>query len=168
MVWFVSGKGADVRIGISESGSMEIFGDGKHEFTLAHNASVEATRQIAAAPVSWSIHCADAAEVDIDGTGTGLYKRVRSSLERTHGSIQFFSKAPAFLGVSLVLPSTHFMNALRLFEVVLAHRRLGFHLALEFLGFRVPEAAVDTPTADEFLDGRVYFFNGVSITARWE
>ncbi|MEJ1960959.1 MAG: hypothetical protein WDO56_05185 [Gammaproteobacteria bacterium] len=168
MTWFVSGKRTDVRFGVSEAGSFEIYGDGQHKFTHPANTfpSSSLLSKISAAPASWSIHSAEAPEIEIDGVRTGLYERVMSSPELTHGSIQFFSDSPCLLGVTLVLPPTHFAQALRLFDIVLTHH-LEFLFSMEFLGFRAAESQADAPTVEEFVGGRVHFFNDISLTAKW-
>jgi hypothetical protein len=51
---------------------------------------------------------------------------------------------------------------------VILSESLHYSIALEFLGFRSPQAATATPTWEEFIAGKPYFFNDITLAVRRE
>jgi hypothetical protein len=173
MSWIVFGSSADISMRITESGAFEICGEGINSIRamppFPDNLMLEVLEKVNNVPSLWSIVSSSAEEIDIDGTGLGLCRRVQEEPRRVHGmAIYSGSEAgvanPAIL-LKVVLPPRHHLEARRLFQLITNNPHLDWSISVDFLGFRVPEAQTDTPTAQEFTAGRPYFFEEVSISA---
>ena len=70
---------------------------------------------------------------------------------------------PDLVGFVVVAPEKTFFSIRRLLELVLLDASLSYTILVDFLVFRVPEADTETPTWDEFMKGRPYFFEGASV-----
>ena len=71
---------------------------------------------------------------------------------------------PLLVSVNIVLPEIVFQRTYSLlYEAFLSSRRSTYYMSIGFLTFREPTAAVDIPTLSEFLGGRPYFSDEVSV-----
>lgn len=71
---------------------------------------------------------------------------------------------PLPVTVNIVFPELVFQRAYSLLsKAFLSSRRSTYHLSISFLTFRDPNATVDVPTLSEFLGGRPYFSDEVSV-----
>ena len=107
-------------------------------------------------------------ELHIDGEGDGLYKRVQQSPTKLQAMIKFYAGTPDLVAFSLVVPEEAFAHMRRALELVLRSQALSYGFAIDFLGFRVPRAATETPTWQEFISGKPHFRDGLSLTVRRE
>ena len=71
---------------------------------------------------------------------------------------------PDLVGFVIVAPEKTFFSIRRLLELVMLDASLSYTIVVDFLGFRVTEAETETPTWDEFLKGRPYFFEEASVS----
>ena len=84
----------------------------------------------------------------------------------THGVFKFYEHSPDALTCSIVVPETIFSHIHRLLEMVMRSDALQFVIVADFLGFRVPHAQTETPTLQEFIEGKPLFFRRVSFFVR--
>jgi hypothetical protein len=162
-LWLTGGK-SDVRLGVSDTGSWELFGDAKFEFSSTHNdAELEVIEKIRNSPSAWSIHPADAEEVDFDGASLGLFRKVQEEPGKPHGMLVYYVEEPQLLGITLALPPANFAKVKEVLERVLLNDGLEFRITLSSIGIRVPESTASAPTAAEFLAGKPLLFDEVAV-----
>jgi hypothetical protein len=71
---------------------------------------------------------------------------------------------PLPVSIIIIFPELVFERTyLLLSKALLSSRSTTYHLSIGFLTFRVPNADVDLPTLSEFLGGRPYFSDEVSV-----
>jgi hypothetical protein len=171
MVWFISGSRVGLALGVSESGALHCHGSCQHDprpiglNDFGSNIDHSLLGRIRRADCSWGMYMPEDSDASIDPAGEGLLQRVRKSPDGPHGMIKFFED-PDAVGFHIVLPQARYLRVQRLLELVLQSDSLEYLLTVDFLGFRVPAAETDTPTWQEFIGSRPYFFSGLSLTVR--
>ena len=104
-------------------------------------------------------------DASIDPAGEGLLQQVRKSPDSPHGMIQF-AENPDVVEFHIVPPQARYLRVQRLLELVLQSSSLEYLIVVDFQSFRVPAAETETPTWQEFIGSRPYFFSGLSLTVR--
>lgn len=172
MVWSISGNRSGLILGVSDAGSPGCHGRGNHEPVpvglndFGGNIDHALLRRISAAECSWSLCSSSESELHIDGGGDGLFARVQESPTTTHGMFKFYEHSSDAVMCSIVVPEITFFHIHRLLEMVMRSDALEFVIVADFLGFRVPHAQTETPTWQEFIEGRPLFFTKVSFSVR--
>ena len=169
MSWFITGSRAGIVLAVSDSGNPICHGQGQHEpkpvglNDYGRNINYPLLQRLQRAECSWTIALPSEAPVHIDGNGDGLIGRIQEAPEKSHGMIKFFPDPTDLVGIVAVIPEPAFSHIRRLMELVLLCESLSYSITVDFLGFRVPHATTETPTWEEFVDGKPYFFNDVSV-----
>ncbi|MGP1609391.1 MAG: hypothetical protein ACTS5G_01700 [Burkholderiales bacterium] len=169
MSWFVTGNRAGTVLAVSDSGTPICHGQGHHEpepvglNDYGTSINYPLLRRLQKAECAWTIALPSEAPDRIDGNDEGLIERMQNSPEQSHGMIKFFPDPTDLVGIVAVIPEPAFSHIRRLMELVLLSESLSYAITIDFLGFRVPHAATDTPTWEEFIDGKPYFFNEISV-----
>lgn len=189
MTWFVYGDSGSLTLGISESGYHRIFGTAiNHKpqtscsapgsLPNSHdNSQIELFNKLSSLEFRWGIHPANATERDIDPgnieNAPGLYERCKSSPESSHVSFSYYDfeddrESPIqdrvkSVGVSIILPPATFDKVWALFNTVLLEPNLYYRIVIDFLGFKVEGSLSETPTINEFLNGKRYYSKKVSF-----
>ena len=172
MVWSITGKRSGLVLGVSDTGCPGCHGRGNHEPVplglndFGGNIDHALLRRIRAAECSWSLFPSSESELHIDGGGDGLFARVQEAPKTSHGMFKFYEHSPDAVTCSVVVPETTFFHIHRLLEKVMLSDALEFVIVAEFLGFRVPHAKTETPTWQEFIEGRPLFFTEASFSVR--
>lgn len=172
MVWSITSKRSGLVLGVSDTGSPSCHGRGNHEPVppglndFGGNIDHELLRRIRAAECSWSLFTSSESELHVDAGGDGLFARVQESPTASHGMFVFYDDSSDVVSCSLVAPEARFFLIHRLLEKVMLSDDLEFVISAEFLGFRVPHALTETPTWQEFIDGRPLFFQSFSFSLR--
>jgi hypothetical protein len=167
MAWVIESFAADVRILVSEKGNLSARASGQHELIASSmNLAGESLQGVLRSEGSWSVHKTDAADIEIDPNGYGLYRQVSNAKESAHVSLQYFDQAPPILGATIVLPPGHFERVMRLLELGLVCKYHKLIVIADFWGFRMPQAQTETPSAKEFLSGRPYFSDNATFTLK--
>ena len=171
MTWLVSGDRVGTVLAVSDSGVPICHGEGQHEplppgiNDFGGNINRTLLTRLQKAKCAWTVALPSEAPIHVDANGQGLLERVASAPEKSHGMITFFSD-PDLVGIVTVVPETTFVHIRRLLELVLTSESLRYSFAFEFLGFRVPHATTSTPTWEEFIAGKPYFFHEVTVAVR--
>lgn len=174
MTWSIHGNSDALALGISESGHPYINGTASnHKPSSTHlYASIPTTHgevnikfceKLSGLEFLWDISPTNATELQIDGSGDGLYERSKNSPESSHGCLKYFTE-PDSIVASIVLPPEIFKNVWPLFHDVLLEPNLVYCIQLDFHGFRKEGAVSDTPTIKEFVDDKPYFVDEVSFS----
>lgn len=170
MGWFITGNRRGLVFGVSDSGLPRCHGSGTH--TLEHSErhgfgiNTDQHRRIQQAECSWSIVTSSESELNIDGNADGLFSKVQQSPDKSHGMIKFYAASPELVGFSIVVSESAFAHIRRIFELALISESNQYMIHVGFLCFRVPHAKTETPTCDEFIDGKPYFFDEISVSLR--
>ena len=166
MSWSVYGMSNEVTMEMTEQGSLVIAGQGDNSVSLSPvSAGSSATTRIEQARVLWEVVPSNASEGDIDGTGLGLYRRIKAEPHKVHGMVMYSSVAklePSVILLNVALPTKYYRHAQHLFEIVIANQSFGWRMSFDF-GFRVPDARTENLTVAGFFDGTPGFFQGLSI-----
>lgn len=171
MTWLITGGRTGTVLAVSDSGVPICHGEGGHEALppgmndYGGNINRPLLARLQKAKCAWTIALPHEAPIHIDANGQGLLERVEKAPDKSHGMITFFSD-PDLVGIVIVVPATTFTHIRRLLELVLISESLRYSFALEFLGFRVPHAATSTPTWEEFVAGKSYFFHEVTVAVK--
>ena len=97
--------------------------------------------------------------------GGSLVDRIRKSPEQCHGVVQCWDfdkrkRADWTISVDFCLPEARFEKVMLLAKVLLSSpRSLQLFAWADVIGFRSEHASTDTPTPDEFLNGKGHFFD---------
>jgi len=172
MAWSITGKRTGLVLSVSDSGSPVCHGRGLHELAppslhdFGHSVDHTLLRRIRAAECSWSLHSSTESELQIDSGGVGLFARVQESRGVSHGMFMFYEHSLDAVTCAVVVPKETFSHIRRLLELVLLSDSLGYAVVAEFHGFRVPHAQTETPTLQEFVEGRPLFFSKVSFSVQ--
>ena len=118
-----------------------------------------------AAPAEWRLLPAPSGQKVLGHPHTELSKR--ASAGGCIAEVSWFDEeatSPMCSSFDIVLPEVTFQRAYSLLsEAFFGSRRCTYQLSIGFLTFRRPTAIVDLPTLTEFLSGRPYFSDDVSI-----
>ena len=164
MSWSITGDRPGTRFRISGSGVPSICGSGKHHIEAADDSIDPVSRKrLAACECSWSIWVPSEEPWRLDPNREGLLKRIKANPNGTHGSIHYFEQSPQLLGFTVVVPEIIFSRIQRLFELLLSSDSLEYSLAGDFPRFRAPHANTETPSLDEFMNGKPYFFKELNV-----
>ena len=168
MSWSITGGRSGTVLAVSDSGVPICHGEAQHEpkppglNDYGGNINHALLSRLQKSKCAWTIALPSEAPTHIDGNGQGLLERIQQAPMKSHGMITFFSD-PDIVGFVSVVPEPAFVHIRRLLELVLLSDSLRYSITLDFLGFRVPHATTNTPTWDEFMSGKPYFFNEISI-----
>jgi hypothetical protein len=171
MSWSITGSRVGTVLAVSDSGLPICHGEGQHEprppglNDYGGNINHALLSRIQKSKCAWTIALPSEAPVHIDGNGQGLVERIQQAPANSHGMITFFSE-PNLVGIVIVVPERVFAHIRRLLELVLLSESLRYSITLDFLGFRVPNATTSTPTWEEFMSGKPYFFNEITVALR--
>lgn len=162
--WNITGSTATLLI--SATAPM-IRGDGaleaKHFFDPTHPEIEAALGRMKTA--DWRLLPASSIQKILDQPHAELVGRV--SEEACVAEISSFddgTSGPLPVSVDIVLPEIVFQRAYSLLaRAFFSSRRSTYHLSIGFLTFRNPTAAADLPTLSEFLGGRPYFSDEISV-----
>lgn len=173
MTWLVSGNRIGTVLAVSDSGVPICHGEGQHEplppgmNDFGGNINRTLLTRLQKAKCAWTVALPNEAPIHVDANGQGLLERVAKAPDKSHGMITFFSD-PDLVGIVTVVPEATFVHIRRLLELVLTSESLRYSFVLEFLGFRLPHATTATPTWEEFIAGKPYFFHEVTVAVRHE
>lgn len=167
MAWAMEGDSQKMVVSLSRNGGRLICGDAKHEFVPVamdhcYTEGVDVAgicSRISKAKCSWSIASTLDDAIDYDPTTIGLSERVRAAPDAPHGSISFYGSSGDLVGMTFVLPPPMLANVTAMMETVLLNPDLVYRLSADFLTFRAPQATTQTPTLQEFMAGKPYFFD---------
>ncbi|MBA2492654.1 MAG: hypothetical protein H0V34_13470 [Gammaproteobacteria bacterium] len=168
MSWSITGSRVGTVLAVSDSGLPICHGEGRHEprplglYGYGGNINHALLSRLQKSKCAWTIALPSEAPVNIDGNDQGLIERIQQAPEKAHGMITFFSD-PDLVGIVSVVPEPAFAHIRRLLELVLLSESLRYSIALDFLGFRVPHATTSTPSWEEFMSGKPYFFNEMDV-----
>lgn len=154
MAWVITGNRKDLVLSVSESGAPICHGGATHECVppgltgFGRNIDIDhqLLKRIQSAECIWTIATTTESAVHIDGGGDGLFERVQNAPDKSHGKVKFYSHEPDTVSFVIVVPETMFGHVRRVLELVLASESLQYVIAVEFIGFRVPQAQTATPT----------------------
>lgn len=168
MSWSISGTHVGTVLAVSDAGVPICHGKGEHEpippglDDYGSNINRNSLARIKKAKCVWTFALPSDAPIHIDANAEGLLQRVQQAPDKSHGMIKFYSD-PDCVAIVAVLPESAFFHARRLLELVLTSESLRYSIGLEFLGFRSPQAKTSTPTWEEFIGGKPYFFSEVTL-----
>ena len=162
--WNITGSTANLVISAT---TPMVRGDGaleaKHFFDPTHPEIPAALGRMKTA--DWSLLPVSSARKMLGHAHAELVNRV--SEEGCIAEVSSFDDGaggPLPVSINIVFLELVFQRAYSLLsKAFLSSRRSTYHLSIGFLTFRVPTAAVDLPTLSEFLGGRPYFSDEVSV-----
>lgn len=120
-------------------------------------------RRIQRAKCSWRMLASTDRDMNIETGADGLLERVKRSPHSSHGMIRYFEKADT-VAVVMVLPEAHCARVQQLFARVLQSNALEYRIAANYLAFHRPHSKAETPSWPEFVGGKPFFFEDMSVT----
>ncbi|UIF89280.1 hypothetical protein [Cupriavidus sp. UYPR2.512] len=169
MSWFITGRRDGLVLRVSEAGVPILGGKGLHECRPADGGRFDKAllKRIEEAGCEWTITVPTQSELHIDPSAEGLYERVQEAPSQSHAAIQFFElDGNEFVGFSIVVPESTFEHIRRLLELVLLSDSLEYMATVNFLTFRAAHAQTETPTLEEFIDGKPLFVGEVTFLVK--
>lgn len=168
MTWSIEGNRHGTVLAVSDSGLPICHGEGQHipippglnEY--GGNINRALLNRLQKAKCAWTVASTSELPTHIDGGGQGLIERIQQAPTKAHGMVTFFSD-PDLVGIVSAVPEPALMHIRRLLELLLLSEFLRYSITFDFLGFRVPHATTNTPTWEEFMDGKPYFFNQITF-----
>lgn len=163
MSWSITGSRVGTVLAVSDSGLPICHGEGQHEpKPVGLNINHALLTRLQKSKCAWTIASPSESPAHIDGGGQGLIERIQQAPAKSHGMVTFFSD-PDLVGIVSVVPEPAYTHIRRLLELVVLSESLRYSITLDFLGFRVPQATTSTPTWEEFMSGKPYFFSEITV-----
>jgi hypothetical protein len=173
MTWSITGTNVGTILAVSDSGLPICHGEGQHKpwppgiDDYGGNINRALLARLQNAKCAWTLALPNEAPLHIDASGEGLLERIQQAPEKAHGMVTYYPESDLVAFVSVVSEPV-FAQIRRLLELVLLSESLHYSFTLDFLGFRVPHATTTTPTWEEFMAGKPYFFNEITVAVRRE
>jgi hypothetical protein len=169
MVWLITGKRGSLVLGISEAGTPLCNSTARHSPQppglggFGEDMTPTLLRRIQRAKCRWRIVASNDRDMNIDLGADGLLERVKRSPETSHGMIRFFENADT-VAVVMVLPDGRCAGIQRLMELVLQSNALEYRIAANYISFQRLRSKAETPSWLEFVGGKPFFFDDLSVT----
>jgi hypothetical protein len=175
MAWVITGNSSDVVVGVTKHGHVFIRGKGSHTPHIVEGAVdsgsaaiAQAMRLLRSVQADWRIMSSDVVKHEIGDVHTNLLRRIERRPKASFAEISCVNRKsnnePA-LSFNMALQPQAFQQVRELFfQLVMAPSGIRYSISVGFSTFRVPGANADMPTLDEFLSGRPYFSDDVSVS----
>lgn len=175
MAWAITGNSSDVLVGVTKHGNALIRGKGAHTPDIIEGsvdsestAIAQALRLLQTVQADWRIMSSDVVKHEIGDTHANLLKRIETRPKASVAEISCIhrrsSNEPA-LSFNIALQPQAFQQVRELFsQLVLGPSGIRYTVSVGFSTFRSPGANADRPTLDEFLSGRPYFSDEISVS----
>lgn len=175
MTWAITGNSSDVLIGVTKHGNAIIRGKGSHtpyiiedRVDSEYTAIAQAMRLLQAVRADWRIMSSDVVKHEIGDTHANLLRRIETRPKASIADISCTdrkSKNEPALSFNIALQPQAFQQVRELFsQLVVGPSGIRYTISVGFSTFRFPGANEDMPTLDEFLSGRPYFSDEVSVS----
>ncbi|MEK7992509.1 MAG: hypothetical protein AAB403_01770 [Planctomycetota bacterium] len=175
MAWAITGNSNDVLIGVTKHGNALVRGKASHTPCTTENsvdsestAITQALRLLQTVQADWRIMSTDAVRHEIGDIRANLLRMIETRLNASIAAISCIGRnsnnEPA-LSFIIALQPQAFQQVRQLFaQLVAGPSGIRYTISVGFSTFRFPGESADTPTLDEFLSGRPYFSDEVSVS----
>ena len=181
MTWMITGRSGDILVAVTRYGNPIIRGICSHSPYIPSDPAGpamrsdytrigQALRRLQTVQTDWRIISAPTAKYELHDSHPDLLKRAESHPGASIVEISCFDdeieREPA-LSFYIVLQPSVFDQVHELFsKSIFSPSECEYTISVGFTTFRFPGVESDTPTLDEFLSGRPYFSDEVSVSIR--
>jgi len=180
MTWTITGRSRGILVGVTRYGNPIIRATGSHAPYLPSDPAgpaqrsdytriEQALRRLQTVQTDWRILSTDAVQNEIIDNAA-LLKSIKARSGKSIAEISCIDRMgdsePA-LSFNIALQPEAFHQVHELFsKLILSPNEIEYTISVGFSTFRFPGANADMPTLDEFLSGRPYFSDEVSVSIR--
>lgn len=164
-MWIISGNGNGLRIGIDNQGNKFISSpwyNANHEIVPVVQGARCRNDQLSGTKCSWTLFASNA----VPSYKKELIELCRINDSKVFNSEIFYLKEPSSIGITCIFPANIWEYALDSFKIAITNPNIKYSINLGFLGFKgdvddniLSEHQVDTPSFQEFLNGKFLFSN---------